>query len=1259
MKHGRSQGNSNSRAVFAICALVLLTGLASFVATRHKRPGSTAQEPSRPIAKSAVLANYGKLPLVFEKNLGQADPSVRFLARANGYTLFLTDRQAVLELSASATPQTSKNKRTSGNPQLVRVALSGSNSPAQVEGLELQPGHSNYLIGNNPSRWQRHVALYGRVRYHDVYPGIDAVYYGNQNRLETDYIIAPGANPGRLALQVKGGRKLTLTEHGDLAIATAAGDLVMHRPDVYQEIDGTRREIAANYVLRNPRLVGIQLASYDSTKPLVVDPVIVYSTYLGGATGTRGGSADNTAAGIAVDGNGNTYITGSTGASNFPVTSGAFQSQNKSSGALNTNAFVTKLNPTGTALVYSTYLGGSNSDSATGIAIDASGDAYITGSTTSSDFPVSLSPIQSTVPTGNGGTTGFFAELDPGGANLLYGTYLGGNGTEDLPNGITVDANGNVYIVGGTNSTDFPVTFNALQATNNSASFSGASFNAFLSRINPAQPGLAGLVYSTYLGGATNDSATAVAVDANANAYITGYAESSNFPTTSTAFQQFLLGSSSDAFVARIDTVNSVLVYSSFLGGGAAGFDQGNCIAVDSSFNAYIGGHTYSTNFPVTTGAFETTYPGTPGIGTGFVARFDTSQSGSSSLVFATYLGGNVSGDQPHGIALDSTGNAYLTGETWSGNFPVTPGAPQAIGDSGLQNGFMTVLTADGTKVPFSTYFGSNQAAGAGLALDSALPPNVFITGSTTTTKFPTTVGAYQTSLQGFSDAFVAELSPGAAQGVFVNPSSLAFGNQPEGTTSSPQTVTLVNNTSTSLGSIVISIIGTNSSDFGQVNNCPTPASLAAGSSCTITVTFDPSTTSAESATLNIADTDASSPQTVALSGTGTTPPAGVALTPSSANFGTLTVKTSSTAQVFTLSNNSQNALGNIVASVTGTNAADFTIQGNTCPSSPNTLAKGTACTITMIFTPSLTSSESATLSVADTDASTPQTASLSGTGTAPAGSVTVAPASIAFGSVNINSTSSAQTVTLTNGTTTSLTGISVSVTGTNAADFVAGSKCGTSLAASSNCTISVTFSPTAAGAESATLSIADSDASSPQTVALSGTGVAAGPDFTISASPTSASVGTHGSVAATVTVTSVSGFTSPVTLSCGSLPGDASCSFSQNPLTPAANGTASATVTFTTSAGVIAAAPVSSPTRPYPPAKIWIFATLALALVGMWRMTGRGVRRAVCGFALLSLVAMAGCTGSPSTPKGTYTVALTGQSSSASHAFKFTLTVN
>lgn len=1275
--------------LFALCIIGCLA-----IQEGHRASRRRISRASQSHATPDLLAAYGRLPIAFEKNEGQSDPRVKFLAHGQGYSLFLTKNEAVLSLSANAAGTHSAQPRgarpNTGKDAVVRLSLEASNPNPEVEGVELQPGKSNYLIGNDPSRWQRNVPLYSRVQYRDVYPGVDAVYYGNQSQLETDFVVAPGSRPDSIRLHVKGGDGIQLGPQGDLAITTAAGDLTLKRPDAYQQINGARHEVAANFALASPDSIGINIGTYDATKPLVIDPVVVYSTYLGGAN-VPTGLATTFANAVAIDGSGNAYVVGSTDTTNFPTTTGALQTQNNNGKGY---AFVTKLNPTGTSLVYSTYLGGTTGNSAVAIALDSSGDAYVTGGTTSSDFPLTASPIESVAPpTATGGSgAGFFSKLDPNGASLIYSTYLGGNGFQDSPTGIAVDANGNAYIAGATSSTNFPITPQfALQTNNNAAGAGGpGGNNVFLSRIDPTKPGLSGLVYSTYMGGTSNDGASAIAVDANFNAYITGYATSSDFPMSlnNNAVQSTLNGPQ-DAFVARIDTTQSAqssLIYSSFLGSSSSASqpEAGNCIAVDSSANAYIGGSTYDTTFPTTVGAFEQNFPAnSQNDSTGFVAKFNTAPTATSStsLVWATYLGGAISGDQPHAMAVDSAGNVYLTGETWSqeipqGNYPSTAGAPYTNGVAGLQQGYVAVLAADGSAVGFSTYYGQGTASPSGqsvlplgLALDTASPPDVFIVGTTISTKFPTTAGSFQTKLQGFRDGFVAELSPAAAQGVFATPSSLPFGNQTKGTTSPSQVVTLANNTASAITITApgITVTGANAADFAVQAGSTCPAvggTLQAGGSCTINVTFTPSNAVQESARLNIADNGAGAPQQVSLTGTGTTPAAGTTLSPVSLNFGSFAVGTPSAAQTFTLVNNSASTI-TITApgiTVTGANGADFGIQtSSTCPAVGGTVPAGSTCTIIIIFTPTTTSTENATLSVSDSDPSSPQTSSLAGAGTGSSGgggSVTLSPSTVAFGNVNLNSTSPAQMATLSNGKSTTLSITSVAIAGTNASDFAGSTTCGTSLAASGTCTISIKFTPTTTSAESATLSVTDSDSTSPQTVALSGTGVATGPDFTITASPTGASIGTHGTITATVTLNSVDGFASAVMLNCASLPGDSSCTFTQNPLTPPVNGSTSTTVTIATSSGVFAAAPSSRPRIPATPAFIAMFGIVAIALLGMWRFTGCGVRRAVCGFALLSVIAMAGCTGAPSTPSGTYTVRMTGTAGSATHAFMFTLTV-
>jgi Beta-propeller repeat len=1230
--------------------------------TNHPPSAAAGTSNNASIARHQIISSYGKLPLVFEKNFGQTSSRVKYLAHASGYTLFLTDKEAMLRLEAPAAdePRAANNlsrraDRTAVNRKIaiVSLTLNDSQAPTQVDGLDAQPGHSNYLIGNDRSRWQKNVPMYGRVKYHGVYPGIDAVYYGNGNRLETDYIVAPGSDPNRIALDVQGAKALRINSQGDVALTTAAGDLIMRRPNVYQEIGGARHEVAANYIERGKNSIGLQIGAYDSRQPLVVDPVLDYSTFLGGS----GGEAGNA---IAVDASGDAYVCGNTSSSDFPVTPGAYNTSYSTTAPNGTEAFIAELNPTGTQLIFATYLGGNYRESCSAIGVDSSGNVYVTGTTGSLNFPVSANPILSQFPAGNLGTTGFFSELSASGTALTYSTYLGGN-YRDVPEGLALDSSGNIYIAGSTSSTNFPITgANAYLPTSvSNENANGGS--AFLTKVNLTMTPQ--LQYSTYMGGSDSDGASAVAVDSVGNAYITGEAASTDFPVTGNAFQSFN-GGFDNAFISRFDTTQSgtsSLIYSSYLGGSTSNGGQGNAIAVDSNFNAYIGGGTAVADFPTTPGAFMTQQPVAAYI-MGFVAKFNTSPSvltPQQSLVYSTYLGGsNVSGNYVFGIAVDPLGDAYVAGSTYTNNYPITLGSPQP-GQAGISNAIVTVFNPAGSALLFSTYFGGNtNDAASAIALDTAANPNVYITGTVHSANFPYTPGVFQTALDGFTDAFVAKMSPAAAQGVFATPTTLGFGNQGTGTTSTAQTATLTNNTATALSNIAITFTGSNPADFAQTNTCPVaPATLAAFSTCNINVTFSPSNSGAESATMNIADSNVSSPQTVALTGTGTA----VAVSPSSLSFGNQTENTASSAQTVTLTNNGANSLTGITITVTGFNASDFG-ETNTCGTSPATLAPGANCTISVIFTPTTQAAESATLNIADSDPSSPQLVALTGTGTKPASGVTVSPSSLAFGNQSENTASFAQVVTLTNGGTTSLTGISLSFTGANAGDFSQTNTCGTSpatLTAGANCTISVTFTPTTQAAETANLSVADSDSSSPQLVPLTGTGTAPVTAFTVAVSPASATINAGDTINVVATVTSENAFNSAVGFTFAGTPGDASIVASPGTVTPPANGSITSTITIVTDLKPAALHPrFKFLFGPHRPLWTWSFLALLLAMFGMWTVRQRSAKRLAGAFAMVLLIGLMSCTGTPSTPKGTYQVRISGVSGSQNFPATFTLTV-
>jgi hypothetical protein len=489
-------------------------------AERPSPSGADATKAGDPDAatRRRVAEAYGDLPLAFEANRGQADPRVQFLSRGGGHVLFLTPTEAVLVLTSPA-PATKHARRLADRTgqheaarrAALRMTFVGANPTPEVTGLEELPGKAHYFIGNDRAKWRPNIPAFAKVRYDDLWPGIDLVYYGNHRQLEYDLVVRPGADPGRILLGIQGADRLELDSQGDLVLHTSAGRVRHRRPVLYQETNGVRTEIAGAYSLEGPDRLGFQVAAYDRSRPLVIDPVLAYSTYLGGSLGAVGGT-------IAVDGAGNAYVGGATISADFPTTAGAFDTS-YNGGIFEGDAFVTKFNPTGSALVYSTYLGGSNDDGG-GIALDAAGNVYLTGETSSTDFPTTPGAFQTAY--GGGFTDAFVAKLDPTGSALVYSTYLGGSGRE-RGIGIARDAAGNAYVTGDTDSVDFPTTAGAFQTA-----FGGVR-DAFVTKLDPAG---AALVYSTYLGGSDDDGAWHIAVDLAGTAHVTGGTGSSDFPTT-------------------------------------------------------------------------------------------------------------------------------------------------------------------------------------------------------------------------------------------------------------------------------------------------------------------------------------------------------------------------------------------------------------------------------------------------------------------------------------------------------------------------------------------------------------------------------------------------------------------------------------------------------------------------------------------------------------------------------------------------------
>ena len=750
----------------------LINRTAAVASPRVASPISASQ--ANPQAQARILDGYGKLPLSFEANHGQADARVKFLSRKGGYTLFLTGDEAVLAWGGKKTKQASTTRFVSGyrfsdtaspgkldapsgagqrpstlsaDPEVLatggvlRMKLRNANLAAKVTGQDELAGTSNYFIGNDPAKWRAKVPTYAKVKYEGIYPGIDLVYYGNQRQLEYDFIVAPGADPHRIAFDVRGAKRIRRDARGDLVLTMKMGEdeIRWHKPVVYQEKNGARQEIAAHYAITDTNRVGFELAKYDASKPLYIDPLI-YSTYLGGSGNDEG-------YGIAVDSAGNAYVTGQTASIDFPTMNPLQPSYGG-----NGDAFVAKLNANGSALVYSTYIGGSGGDVGFGIAVDSGGNAYVTGYTESTDFPTT-NPLQ---PTSGGNGDAFVAKLNPNGSALVYSTYLGGS-NHDGGFGIAVDGAGNAYVIGQTSSADFP-TMNPLQPN------SGGNGDAFVTKINPNG---SALVYSTYLGGSGADIGAGIAVDGAGNAYVTGQTNSTDFPTVNPL--QPANGGGNDAFVSKINPSGSALVYSTYLGGGRDeddSFDQplSAGIAVDSAGNAYVTGQTYSTDFPITPGAFQTFCAGGPGpcawYGDAFVSKLNPT---GSALVYSTYLGG-VGRDAGYGIAVDSAGDAYVTGRTLAmglpGSFPVTPGAFQTTCNNNCVDAFVTRIDHSGSVLVYSTFLGGwggdrLENWGHGIAADGS--GNAYVIGKTQSIHFPTK-NPLQAANAGGYDAFVTKI---------------------------------------------------------------------------------------------------------------------------------------------------------------------------------------------------------------------------------------------------------------------------------------------------------------------------------------------------------------------------------------------------------------------------------------------------------------------------------------------------------------------
>ncbi len=709
--------------------------------------GDLATPPSK--SRTAHQFNY---PIAFEGNAGQTRPEVKFISqRLQSYRVFLAPNDAVFAFSGTSHgPRGPQNTRRAGHskPDFLRLHLVGANPHADSEGRKTLPSYSNYLIGNDPRKWHTHVPEFGEVLSPAIYPGIDLVYYGNEGQLEYDFIVAPGANPDRIKFSIGGSgsgasSRVRLNEHGDLAIPSRDGEVLFHKPLLYQGKSCSREK--PNHAADEPGckalnrgqfrvrhgakadvLVSFQLPAYDHTLPLVIDPAVSFSTFLGGSYGD---GVD----GMTLDSAGNIYLFGDSNSPDFPVTSGALQKNL----AGDVDAFVTKLSPDGSRIIYSTYLGGSSGEFPKGMAIDSANNVYLTGQTWSSDFPVvNAFQIQS-----HTYATGFVSKLSSDGSKLIYSTFLGGSSSDNIT-AVAVDEKGEAVVVGTTTSLDYPVV-NALQPACGGCQHGDAVITRFSS------DGSA-LLFSTYLGGVAGDAAQGVALDPSDNIYLTGVTgPGPGFPITPNAFLTTCNPNSLCAFVSKLDASGQNLIYSGLLND-----SQGAAIAVNSAANAFVTGSAGAA-FPVTPGAFQTVEGGIGFIDDtdAFATELDTT---GSSLVYSTFLGGKGY-DHGYAIAVDSSNNAYVTGQTDSYNFPLQ--SPLQSAYMSVPTVFVSELNNTGSALIFSTYWGGGAPGygdqqGNAIAVDSA--GSIIAAGSTTTPDFPV-VNPIQSQLQGPGDAFIAK----------------------------------------------------------------------------------------------------------------------------------------------------------------------------------------------------------------------------------------------------------------------------------------------------------------------------------------------------------------------------------------------------------------------------------------------------------------------------------------------------------------------
>ena len=1089
---------------------------------------SHAQSAAPLVPRSTTSTQYGRLPLTFEANQGQLPPQVNFISRGPGYTAFLTSDGMALSLRPKVSASSLDGATKASGHATLWFRLLGAARNQSAAGERRQPGLVNYFIGKDPSRWHRNVPTYEQVRYRNVYRGIDLIYYGNQHQLEYDFEVGPGADPRQIRFAVQGARHMKVAGDGNLLIDTAVGEVHFQPPVLYQISNGNRIPIRGGYVIDGAGTVSFQLAAYDSRQPLIIDPVLSYSTYLGG-------NGDEQVAGIVVDAAGSAYIVGSTDSPDFPLNT--FGSTTTG----DPQVFVAKLDATGSTLLFCDYLGGNSQDNGYGVSLDSANNVLITGSTASADFPL-VDPFQGTYP---GSYNAFLAKISSDGSTLMYSTYFGGNGA-DVPAAVAADANGNIVVAGYTSSTNLPLA-SAYQSTV-SANQGGVYGNyGFVTKFSPNG---SSLVYSTYLGGSSNTPLNCggsvcwpqpftmingLALDKDGNTYVAGTTNTYNFPVTPGTYQS-TDSTSMNGFIGFVSKIGGAgdLSYSTYFGGNQLTIIQ--AIAVDASGSSYVSGLALNDGtFPITTTSICDPAVYSSGCNFAFVTKFDPV---GANLVYSTFLGPNNFA-APEGVALDRDNNAYILAGASSGSYTSVNGIESYGGSGDL---LLVEIDATANAQLFATYlggFGNDAPAPSGIAVDAQ--GDIYLSGITNSSDLPTTQSAFQTILGGNNDAFVVKIAPAQEPAVALNPTSLLYGDESVGATSQPQTVVLRNMGSAQLSISSISAVG----DFTETDTCV--AGVPPAGSCTLSISFAPTASGLRSGSVLITDNTSGSPHSINLSGTGVGP------------------------------------------------------------------------------------------------------------------SASISPADLAFPAVPIGGSSQVQLLTLSNNGNAPLSISDIQISG----DFSQTNNCPASLSPASACGISVTFTASAIGVRDGSVTISDDAPGSPQVPGLTGVGV----DFSLSSSKTSDTVTAGASANYSMDVSPLGGpFSTPIALTCTGAPAKTTCNLSSVSIIPGSSSASVVVTVATTAPSARSAASFSSQNR-----SIYGF-WIQLHLFGLFGVVvsgaKRGLRRSAVLVALLLIIAglclMNGCAGGtgigpqgqPGTTPGTYTISVTGTSGTLHHSVPLTLTV-